>query len=580
MMMLVSPRLVYLLFCRIASWLVLLGRSGTAKDVELLVLRREVAVMRRVNPKPRLDWADRALFAALIRPFPKHLRAHRLVTPGTVLRWHRRLVAAKWRQPRPPRRPPIPAELVELILRLARDNPSWGYTRIQGKLRRLGHRVTAASTRKILRSHRIPPAPYRDDGPTWRALLRTQATTILATDFFQIETVTLKRLYASFVLELGTRRVHILGVTEHPTAAWATQLARNFLADTGERADRFRYLIRDRDSIFTDAFDAVFASAHIEIKKTAPQTPKMNAYAERWVKTVRTECTNRMLITGDRHLRGILDRYTEHYNAGRSHQGHRLNPRAPPGRPEPHPIPGSPDHPNEDPRRPHQRIPHRSIDPAQRLSRVIEPLRRSRSVALLPLRPSWQLAQRTRIWWTRPSSPGAPPPLTQRALPRAAAGKGLTDPPPLAQKAPGDELRPGREGRSTSARAESPGGGVGLSPVLSIHLRSRREPWFASATARIESDPPPLAQRAHTADRQSRPGRRSTSARAESPATRPPAATSRPIHLRSRREPVILTLNGVDADDPPPLAQRARMVGAGLSVTWRSTSALAEVVQS
>jgi putative transposase len=246
-----------------------------------------------------------------------------------VPRWHRRLVAAKWRQPRPPGRPPIPPELVELILRLARDNPSWGYTRLQDELRRVGRKVAAATIRKVLRSHRIPPAPQRDDGPTWRGFLLAQASTILATDFFQIETITLKRLYVSFVLELGTRRVHILGVTEHPTAAWTTQLARNFLADAGERADRFRYLIQDRDSIFTDTFDAVFASTDTELKKSAPQCPKMNAFAERWVKTLHTECTDRILIADDRHLRVVLEQYMQHYNAGRSHQGHGLSLRAP-----------------------------------------------------------------------------------------------------------------------------------------------------------------------------------------------------------------------------------------------------------
>jgi len=326
--MLVSVRLLYLLFCRIASWLVLLGRSGAAKDIELLVLRHEVAVLRRANPNPRLDWADRALFAALIRPLPRNLRAHRLVTPDTVLHWHRRLVAAKWRQPRPPGRPPISEELVELILQLAGDNPSWGYTRIQGELRHLGLRVAAATIRKILRSHRIPPAPRRDDGPTWRTFLRAQASTIIATDFFQIETVTLKRLYVSFVLELGNRRVYILGVAEHPTAVWATQLARNFLRrrragrpvpilDPGPRLHLYR------------PFDAVFAAENIEVKKSAPQCPKMNAFAERWVKTVCAECTDRMLIVGDRHLRVVLDQYTEHYNKGRSHQRHGLNLMAP-----------------------------------------------------------------------------------------------------------------------------------------------------------------------------------------------------------------------------------------------------------
>jgi putative transposase len=164
-----------------------------------------VAIRNRSSAGP-----TRALFSALIRLLPREQRVHRLVTPGTALRRHRRLIARKWEQPRPPGRPPIPEELVELILRLARDNPSWGYTRIQGELRRLGRRVAAATIRKILQSHRILPAPQRDDSSTWRVFLRAQAATILATDFFQIETVTFKRLYVSFVLELGSRRVHIV----------------------------------------------------------------------------------------------------------------------------------------------------------------------------------------------------------------------------------------------------------------------------------------------------------------------------------------------------------------------------------
>jgi putative transposase len=172
-------------------------------------------------------------------------------------------------------------------------------------------------------------APIRDDGPTWRGFLRAQAGTILATGFFQVETVTLKRLYVSFVLELGTRRVHILGITEHPTAGWASQLARNFLADVGERVDAFRYLLWDRDSSFTEAFDIVFASENIEVKKSALQCPKMNAFAERWVRTVRAGCTDRMLIADGRDQRVVLDEYATHYNARRMHQGDGLSLRAP-----------------------------------------------------------------------------------------------------------------------------------------------------------------------------------------------------------------------------------------------------------
>jgi len=189
-----SVALAYRLLVTMLSWLALLARSSSSKDVEILALRHEVAVLRRANPRLRVSWTDRAVLSALARIMPKGLRARRLVTPGTLLRWHRRLVAARWRQPRAPGRPPVPEELVALIVRLARENTRWGVVRIQGELRRLGHRVAASTIRKILRAHRIPP-PSGHDG-SWRVFLRAHAVTLLAADFFQVDcALTLSRLY-------------------------------------------------------------------------------------------------------------------------------------------------------------------------------------------------------------------------------------------------------------------------------------------------------------------------------------------------------------------------------------------------
>src|SRR6266536_184988 len=183
-----SLRLLYLVFLRLVGLLVLLGRSSESKDVELLVLRHEVAVLRRSNPKPRLDWADRAVFAALVRLLPNGLRTHRLVTPGTILRWHRRLVAKKWTYPHRHGRPPVDEVIAGLIERMARENRSWGYKRIQGELLKLGHRVGASTIRRILKRARVPPAPDRHTDTSWRQFLRTQASTMLACDFFQCAT--------------------------------------------------------------------------------------------------------------------------------------------------------------------------------------------------------------------------------------------------------------------------------------------------------------------------------------------------------------------------------------------------------
>ena len=303
--MAVLVRLIYRSLTTLLSWLALLARSAASKDAEILILRHEVAVLRRGNPKPTIDWADRALFAALARILPRALRAHRIVTPGTLPRWHRRMVTKKWTQPRAPGRPPLAGELAELIVQLAKDNPRWGVVRIQGELRRLGYRIGAGTIRKILRSHRIPPPAMRDD--RWRAFLRAHAATILAVDFFHIDcAVSLTRLYVAFVIEHDTRHVHLLGVTRFPTAAWATQLARELTADLADAGRGFTHLIRDRDSKFTAAFDAVFTACGIEVVTTAPQAPRMNAIAERFVRTARAECTDRMLIAGERHARVIL----------------------------------------------------------------------------------------------------------------------------------------------------------------------------------------------------------------------------------------------------------------------------------
>ncbi len=324
---------LYLAVRALIGLLVRSGRGSGVKDVELMVLRHELEVLRRQVGRPKLRPADRALLAAAAWHLPRASRGTRLVTPGTLLRWQRALVRRKWRQTDGrPGRPRLSAEIRELVLRLARENPRWGHRRICGELAKLGLQASPTSVRRLLAHARLDPAPRRL-GPTWREFLQAQAASIVACDFFTVETAFLRRYYVLFFIEHASRRVHLAGCTTNPDGRWVTQQARNLGLFFAEQ--QIRFLIRDRDSKYSGPFDEIFRSERIRIVKTPIRAPKANAIAERFVRTVRAECLDWLLILNRRQLERVLRVYADHYNTQRPHRALDLqlpDPDEPPSR--------------------------------------------------------------------------------------------------------------------------------------------------------------------------------------------------------------------------------------------------------
>jgi transposase InsO family protein len=334
----VALTFLYRLVRRVAEAIRIHRMDAVTKDAEILVLRHQLAVLQRQVARPRFTWSDRAIIATLARLVPRERWAAFLVTPETVLRWHRALVRRRWTYPhRRAGRPALSEETAELIVHLARENPRWGYLRIVGELKKLGMTVSKTSVAAVLRRHRLPPAPRRS-GPTWSQFLKAQAKGLLATDFFTVDSVMARRFYVLFVIEIDRRRVHLLGVTAHPDGPWVAQVTRNFVSDLEDAGRPFRFLIRDRDTKFTASFDAVLASIGIETIRTPVASPRANAFAERFVRTVRQDCLDHLLVVSRRHLQSVLGEYLLHYNQARPHRGLQFT--APLPRPVPSPTGG------------------------------------------------------------------------------------------------------------------------------------------------------------------------------------------------------------------------------------------------
>jgi putative transposase len=318
----------YVLLRWLLEFVVLRVRPEELKDLEIVVLRHELAILRRSTRRPSITAVDRLFLSAASRLLPRARWRTFIVTPATLLRWHRRLVTKRWTVARPVGRPPMQREVRDVVLRLARENPRWGYPRIVGELKGLGITVSATTVRAWLRAAGLGPAGTRGK-TTWREFVRAHRQSLLAVDFFTVETIWLQRLYVLFFIELGSRRVHIAGCTPNPSAAWVVQQARQLSWTFAERAEPLRFLIRDRDQKFTDRFDEVFRSEGIEVIRTPFRTPQANGVAERFVRTVRTECLDWLLVLNHQHLQRIVDVFADHYNGHRPHRALSLAPPVP-----------------------------------------------------------------------------------------------------------------------------------------------------------------------------------------------------------------------------------------------------------
>jgi len=303
----------------------LAARSGRSKDLEIIVLRHQLAVLGRNEARPVITNDDRSLLGAIAQALPRPRRTGWLVTPDTLLRWHRRRVAAHWTQPhRPPGRPSTAASLRQLVIEIATNNPTWGYRRIHGELLGLGHRVGASTIWRILKVHDIDPAPQRST-VTWTQFLRSQAA--VACDFATVDTVTLRRYYLLFFIDVTSREVFFAGTTPNPTGPWTTQAARNLFLRHSDRLASAKALVRDRGSQFIDSFDEVFRTEGFKILKTPARTPVANAFAERWIGSLRRELLDRTIIWNQHQLERLIVDYMQHYNEHRPHRS--LHQRAP-----------------------------------------------------------------------------------------------------------------------------------------------------------------------------------------------------------------------------------------------------------